>query len=107
MRLAVVGCGYWGSKHVRVLHSISEIEQVVVVDPREERLRELKRDFPAIGVFERLEDALDHVDAVIVATPPDTHARLAMTAMHAGKSVLIEKPLATSTLDARQLVDTA
>ena len=91
MRLAVVGCGYWGSKHVRVLHSISEIEQVIVVDPRAERLKELKRDFPAIGTFERLEEALDHVDAVIVATPPDTHARLAMMALHAGKSVLVQR----------------
>lgn len=107
MRLAVVGCGYWGSKHVRVLHSISDVKHVAVVDPRAERLKELKRDFPAIGTFERLEDALDHVDAVIIATPPDTHARLAMTAMHAGKSVLVEKPLATSTLDARRMVDTA
>ena len=107
MRLGVVGCGYWGSKHVRVLHSIPDVDHVVAVDSREERLAELKREFPAIGVFSRLEDALDAVDAVIVATPPDTHARCAMTAMQAGKSVLVEKPLATSTLDARQMVDTA
>ena len=105
MKVAVLGCGYWGSKHVRVLNSIPDVEQVVAVDFRDERLTELRREFPAIGVFQRLEDALDEIDAVIVATPPDTHARCAMTAMHAGKSVLVEKPLATSTLDARQLVE--
>lgn len=107
MKVAVLGCGYWGSKHVRVLNSIPDVEQVVAVDFREERLTELRREFPAIRISQRLEDALDEIDAVIVATPPDTHARCAMTAMHAGKSVLVEKPLATSTLDARQLVETA
>src|SRR2546423_50068 len=107
MRIAVAGCGYWGSKHVRVLHSIAGVDHLVAVDPRPERLRELERDYPAIDVFERLDDALENVDAVIIATPPETHARCAMTAMQAGKSVLIEKPLATSTLDARRLVETA
>jgi predicted dehydrogenase len=107
MRLGVVGCGYWGSKHIRVLHSIAGVEHVVAVDPRQERLRELKRDYPALGVFERLQDALAEVDAIVIATPPETHTRLALAAMRAGKSVLIEKPLATSTLDATHLVETA
>jgi predicted dehydrogenase len=107
MRIGVVGCGYWGSKHVRVLHALPAVDHVVVVDTRPERLRDIKRLFPGIDVFERLRDALDSADAFVIATPPDTHAKCAMAAMHAGKSVLVEKPLATSTLDARRLVDTA
>ena len=107
MRIAVVGCGYWGSKHVRVLHSIEAVEQVVAVDLRQERLRDLTRLFPAVKACERLEDALDEVDAVVVATPPETHSQCAMVAMHAGKSVLIEKPLATSTADAVHITETA
>ena len=58
MRVAVIGCGYWGSKHVRVLNSIADVDQVVAVDFREERLTELRREFPAIGVAQRLEDVL-------------------------------------------------
>jgi predicted dehydrogenase len=107
MRVAVVGCGYWGSKHVRVLHAVAAVDHVVAVDSRVERLRDLKRGFPGIDVFERLDDVLDDADAVVIATPPETHVKCAMAAMQAGKSVLVEKPLATSTLDARRLVDTA
>jgi predicted dehydrogenase len=47
------------------------------------------------------------VDAVIVATPPMSHAKLALTALQAGRHVLVEKPLATSSADAEHLVTAA
>jgi predicted dehydrogenase len=105
LKVGVVGCGYWGSKHVRVLHAMPEVSEVVAVDPFEERLHSLKQAFPGLAMYPYLESALDHVDAVIIATPPSTHAALALTALASGKSVLVEKPLATSTRDARQLID--
>ena len=107
MRIAVVGCGYWGSKHVRVLQALAEVDRVVAVDSRRDRLVALKRAFPAIRTAEKFDDVLGQVDAMIIATPPQTHAMLGVKALQAGLGVLIEKPLATSTLDARVLVDTA
>ena len=107
MRIAVVGCGYWGSKHVRVLQALAEVDRVVAVDSRPDRLVALKRAFPAIRTAEKFDDVLGQVDAMIIATPPQTHAMLGVKALQAGLGVLIEKPLATSTLDARVLVDTA
>jgi predicted dehydrogenase len=107
MRIGVVGCGYWGSKHVRVLHGISSVERVVAIDANEDRLAELGRSFPSLASRPTLESALDDVDAVIVATPPRTHADLAMTAMAAGKSVLVEKPMTTSSADACMVVEEA
>ena len=103
-RLGVVGCGYWGSKHVRVLSSLSGVASVVVIDPRPERRAELRRSFPAVLGFSTLEEALPHVDALVIATPPRTHARLGLQALRAGKHVLVEKPLATSVEDAELLV---
>ena len=104
MRVGVIGCGYWGSKHVRVLHAIPDVTQVVAIDRVQDRLSSLKQVFPHLTTFSDLEPALDYVDAVVIATPPRTHATLAMTAMSYGKSVLVEKPLATRTADARRMV---
>ena len=107
MRIAVVGCGYWGSKHVRVLHAIPEITQVIAVDQSQERLLNLKHIFPGLEVHRSLDTALDRADALIVATPPRTHAALALAILGSGKSVLVEKPLATSVVDARRMIEAA
>jgi predicted dehydrogenase len=107
LNVGVVGCGYWGSKHVRVLQGMPGVSQVTAVDPSADRLQSLKQAFPGIATHHNLSSALDHVDAVIIATPPRTHARLALMAMEAGKSVLVEKPLATSTEDACRLAEEA
>lgn len=96
MRVGVVGCGYWGSKHVRVLSSLPHVEQVAVIDPRPERRSELLRAFPSSLSFGTLEEALPHVDAVVIATPPSSHVPLGLTAVRAGKHLLVEKPLATT-----------
>ena len=60
-----------------------------------------------IIVYADLEDALPHVDAVVIATPPASHASLGLKAIAAGKHVLIEKPMSTTTEAARSLVEAA
>jgi len=107
LRVGVVGCGYWGSKHVRVLQSLDDVSQVVLVDGRTDRVNALVRGFPGARAFADLPSALPEVDAVVIATPPTTHTPLALAAIAAGKHVLVEKPLATTASDARQLVDAA
>jgi len=106
-RVGVVGTGYWGSKHVRTLSSLAEVDQVCVVDPRADRTGSLLRTYPAVKCFASLEEAMDEVDAVVIATPPSTHAPLALSAIAAGKHVMVEKPLATSVRDAAAIVDAA
>lgn len=107
VRVAVVGCGYWGSKHVRVLTSLEEVSGVAVVDPDPERRSRLQSAFSAVAAYAELEAALPHVDAVIVATPPALHAAVAVAALEAGKDVLVEKPLTTSLAEGRSLVELA
>jgi predicted dehydrogenase len=106
VRIAVVGYGYWGSKHVRVFSSIPGVA-VTVVDAQPDRLDEAAQRHPGVRLATALEDVLDEVDAVVVATPPATHAAVAQIAVAAEKHVLVEKPLTTSVADAELLVETA
>ena len=106
-RIGVVGTGYWGSKHVRTMSSLAEVDQVCVVDPRTDRTDSLKRSYSSLRCFRTLEEALDSVDAVVIATPPSTHAPLALAAIAAGKHVMVEKPLATCVADAFAIVEAA
>ena len=108
IRIGVVGVGYWGSRHVRVLRSTTGVAAVVGVDPRFTRINDGDHEVDhGIVAYADLEEALPHVDAVIIATPPATHAPLGLKAIEAGKHVLIEKPLATTTEDAWSLVEAA
>ncbi|MPY91790.1 MAG: gfo/Idh/MocA family oxidoreductase [Acidimicrobiia bacterium] len=107
MRVGVVGCGYWGSKHIRVLNSIDEVTGVAIIDAARAPRANLARVFPNATSFGSLDDSLDSVDAVIVATPPRSHRSIGLAALQAGKHVLVEKPLAASSADAEELVEAA
>ncbi len=86
---------------------MEEVDRVVVIDPREERRATLSRLFPTVESHPDLEAALQRVDAVVIATPPTTHLSLGLRALEAGKHVLIEKPMTTTTVGARRLVERA
>jgi predicted dehydrogenase len=106
VRVAVVGYGYWGSKHMRVLSSMPGV-QVTIVDQDAERIAEAKRAYPAAEAAGRLDEVIGRVDAVVVATPPSAHAAVALQALRSGRHALVEKPLATTVEDAQAMVDAA
>jgi predicted dehydrogenase len=109
LRVAVVGLGYWGPNLVRVLHELPDADVVAAFDTRPERRAEIAARYPAVrlarGYDEILED--ETVDAVAIATPVSTHFDLAKAALHAGKHVFVEKPLASSTDEAVLLIELA
>ncbi|HEY6422107.1 MAG TPA: Gfo/Idh/MocA family oxidoreductase [Pseudonocardiaceae bacterium] len=104
--MAVVGYGYWGSKHMRVLSSLPGVH-VTIVDSDPDRIAEARRSYPSSESAHRLEDVLERVDAVVVATPPSAHADVALQALRHGRHVLVEKPLATTVEEAQEMVDSA
>ncbi len=104
--VAIVGYGYWGSKHVRVFSAMPDVA-VTIVDTDPSRLTAARRDCPGARLSRSLDEVLREVDAVVVATPSATHARLALAAIRADRHVFVEKPLATSSADCEALVDAA
>jgi predicted dehydrogenase len=79
----------------------------MLVDPNETNRHLLSKSFSGLPHTRDMERALDLVDAVVIATPPSTHVELALAAIEAGKHVLVEKPLATSSEDGERLVAAA
>jgi len=105
--VGVVGVGYWGSKHLRVLTGMPGVGRVVAIDERLGSVPDLASGVADQDRFTSLARALPEVDAVVIATPPGTHAPLALAAIRAGKHVLVEKPMATTTADSLEMVEQA
>ena len=74
VRVALVGCGYWGPKVIRAAASLSDVEVVALVDVREDLREGLQRVDPLANATATLAEALaaGPIDAVIVATNPST-----------------------------------
>lgn len=101
-----MGYGYWGAKHARVLGAVPNVE-TTIIDTSPERLTEARAVHPGARTAGSLDDALDHLDGVVVCTPPSRHAPVAQRALAAGCAALVEKPLATSSAQARDLIAAA
>jgi len=106
---AVVGCGYWGPNLARNLSETPEFRLHALCDRDPGTLRALGRKHPHAHTIADFDELLadDAVEAVVIATPPTTHAPLAKRALLAGKHVLVEKPLATCLSDGRELAEIA
>jgi predicted dehydrogenase len=92
--VAVLGCGYWGQNLVRNFHRLGALR--LVCDPSEDARAKAGTIAPGVETareFDSLFDR-DHIEAVVIATPAETHFSLAMKALESGRDVFVEKPLA-------------
>ncbi|HEY5743682.1 MAG TPA: Gfo/Idh/MocA family oxidoreductase [Terrimicrobiaceae bacterium] len=94
--VAFLGFGRMGETHLRNLASIADVTVVVVADERSDRAELGKAISGAEFATTDQVEAINHpsVDAVVISTPTDTHARLIELASKAGKAVFSEKPIA-------------
>ncbi len=100
-RIAVVGCGHWGRNLLRHFHALGALSALCEVAP--ERARELSKHYQVRA--SSLDEVLtaDDIDGVVLATPAETHAALALQALEAGKHLFVEKPLALKIEDAERI----
>jgi predicted dehydrogenase len=107
--VGVVGYGYWGPNLVRNFAGNPSARVVGVSDLDPAKLAAITRSYPGVMVTQRYEDLLKdaRIDAIAIATPVHTHYELALSALRAGKHVLVEKPLAQSADLVRRLIDEA
>jgi predicted dehydrogenase len=107
LRVAVVGVGYLGQHHARLLAGMSDVDLAGIVDTKPGRAGEIGSRFGAPAFTELRDLPLDRLDAVTVAVPTVSHLDVAMRLMDAGVSVLVEKPLASSLNEADRLIEAA
>ena len=108
VRVALIGLGTMGRNHLRVLMQRADVEVVAVADPdRATRQRAVSASGArgygdVVALFSE-----ERVDAAIVAAPTTSHGLAARAALEAGVPLLVEKPLAATVAEARELVDLA
>ena len=105
-RVSVVGAGYWGKNLVRNFHSLGALESVC--DTNGETLERIRQEYhvPTTKDYNAIlsEPA---IQAVVIAAPAAAHFELVRRALHAGKHVFVEKPLALHASEGKELVELA
>ena len=108
VNIGVVGCGYWGPKHIRVCHEVNEANLTTVYDIDEKKLKQVRTQYPNLVTTTDLGEFLrSDLEAVVIATPVDTHYNLAKEALLHGKHVLLEKPMTSTSWEALELIELA
>lgn len=109
IRVVVVGTGNMGASHARAYHKIKQFDLVGLVDISKENRVKLSSELGNIADFDTLTDAIVKTkpDAVAVCTYPDTHKQYAVQSIESGAHVFVEKPIAETVNDAREIIQLA
>ncbi|MGI9098363.1 MAG: Gfo/Idh/MocA family protein [Solirubrobacteraceae bacterium] len=109
LNIAVVGYGYWGPNLVRNVTASSTMQLSALCERDPARADAFRSRMPGVAIESDFDELLldPSLDAVVIATPPNTHYPLCKRALQAGKHVLVEKPMARTAAQARELKELA
>ena len=102
-RIAVVGIGRLGGIHTSLVNCGDLFDLIAIVEPVEIARQEASEKFAVQGVRD-ISEILDDIDCAIIATPTLHHFEVAQTLLHAGKHLLIEKPISVEIVQANELI---
>lgn len=103
IRVGIIGVGYLGTQHARILSYLEEAELKGVADIDIQRAMQIGNRHN-VKYYENFEDMLDQIDAGIVSTPTSEHYAISLKLLEEGKSVLVEKPMTDTIEEAEHLV---
>lgn len=103
VRVGIIGVGYLGTQHARILSYLEEAELKGVADIDFKKAVEIGNRHGVL-YYQNYEDMLDEIDAAIVATPTSEHFSISMKLLSEGKAVLVEKPITETVEQGEQLV---
>jgi predicted dehydrogenase len=106
LKAGVIGTGYLGRLHARVLTEMDEVEVVGFVEPNDEKAAEVETNL-GIRRFRSTAELASNVECAVVATPTTLHAEVASTLLESGCDVMIEKPITSEPEEARRLIELA
>ncbi|MBT6052788.1 MAG: Gfo/Idh/MocA family oxidoreductase [Candidatus Scalindua sp.] len=101
--ISVIGTGYWGKNLVRNFNELGILH--TICDSNPSTLNAFQKQYPEVEVQCSFENVLQNpaIDAVVIATPAETHFKMAKMALLADKHVFVEKPLALFVNEAKEL----
>jgi len=105
-KICVIGAGRWGRNHIKTLEGLGCLAGVV--EAEEQTLGGIRQEYPNVRTFTSVQDAItEDFDGFVVATPAETHYEIAALIISNKKPALVEKPLALTATEARQLKELA
>tara|TARA_Y100000991_G_scaffold132689_1_gene100018 strand:+ start:346 stop:1353 length:1008 start_codon:yes stop_codon:yes gene_type:complete len=109
INVAIIGYGYWGKNLVRNFNALDSCEVTYVCEKDATKAQKCIKLYPKIKVVSDYNILMrdDTSQAIVIATPVDSHYQLAKAALKNGKHVLVEKPLTSSFAEANELMELA
>ena len=103
IKIGVIGCGHLGEIHVKLLKKSNNFDLKGFIDNDDDKSQEIEKKYE-LKRFHNLDEFSNKIDAVIIATPTAFHFNLAKFFIEQKKHVFIEKPIASTTKEAEELV---
>lgn len=109
IKVAVIGCGYWGLNIIRTLHETPNCILRTCCDIDEHKLKLVLTKYPDVMITKYVDEIVNDnsVDAVFIATPTSLHYPIAKETLLAGKSTFVEKPFTSSVKQGQELIEIA
>jgi predicted dehydrogenase len=110
LRIGIIGIGHWGPNYARIFNGqIPGATLTACVDKAQSRLEGIRSQYPQVELLTDHREMIQRrlVDAVAICTTATTHRAIAEDCLAAGLDVLVEKPIAPSSVDAQAIIDKA